>query len=261
MNEASKTLLVNAVKEWTKFVTERERMRGIATEVAAVTQRVVMENMNFMKTQNVDVQSDDPASLKIMGHPVVVEPVIDAVFPNVKAKVNLTCSGATRSIVINPNGSISAGGNPFMFDQLKKGVPDSFMTNAAEFVSDAFLFVVRNMTPEEQAAAQVHAEAPAPAPPHVEPPPPPVQPAPAAQPAHATAPQPAPASPRPAQPAPQQPRPAAPPQRPGQPAPQQRPGQPIPPKPGQPMPPRPGQPMPPKPGQPKPPKPPGPKTS
>ena len=158
MNEASKTMLMNAVKEWTKFVNERERMRGIATEVSVITQKVVLEALNFMKSQNVEVECQDVGSMKVMGHPVVIEPVIDAIFPNVKTKVNLSCSGATRSIVINPNSSISAGGNPFMFDQFKKGIPDSFVTNAAEFVSDAFLFIARSQAPEEQAPAQQQAQ-------------------------------------------------------------------------------------------------------
>ena len=202
MNEASKTLLLNSVKEWTKFVNERERMRSIATELAAVTQRIVLETVSFLKTQNIDVQCDNVSAMKMMGHPIVIEPVIDAVYPNVKAKVNLTCSGATRSIVINPNGSISAGGNPFMFEQLKKAIPDSFTTNAAEFVSDAFLFVARNQSPDAQAAAQPAAPVQeAPAPPAVA----------ATQPAPSTS-APAQPAPRPAQPtAPSRPAPGAPP--------------------------------------------------
>lgn len=193
MNEASKNLLLNAVKEWTKFVNERERMRSIATEIAAVTLRVVFDTVSFLKTQNVDVQCESISTMRVMGHPVVVEPVIDAVFPNVKAKVNMTCSGATRSIVINPNGSISAGGQPFMFEQLKKAIPDSFTTNAAEFVSDAFLFIARNMTPDAASAAQPASPTePQPAavaqPPQAAVPPPPApKPAPAPQPRPAPA--------------------------------------------------------------------------
>jgi len=209
MNEASKALLTNAVKEWTKFVNERERMRGIATEVSVIAQKVVLETLVFMKAQNVDVNCQDVASMKVMGHPVIIEPVVEAQFPNVKTKVNMTCSGATRSIVINPNASISAGGNPFMFDQLKKGIPDSFVTNAAEFVSDAFLFIARNQTPEEQVNAQQQAPAataPAAPPAPAASPPPPAAPAPrpAAAPPRPAPPQP---QPKPGQPGPQQPRP------------------------------------------------------
>ncbi len=218
MNEASKTLLMNAVKEWSKFVNERERMRGIATEVAAITQRVVLETLNFMKTQNVDVECQDAGSMKIMKTPVVVEPVIDALFPNVKAKVNMTCSGATRSIVINPNSSISAGGNPFMFDQFKKGIPDSFMTNAAEFVSDAFLFIARSEIPADQPPAPAQAQPPSPPAP---------QPAPAV-PQHAAAPAPPVQKPPQAQPPPAKPAAAPQPPRPQQPQPP-RPGMPVPP--------------------------------
>ncbi len=150
MNEASKTLLMNTVREWNKFVTERERMRTIAMEVAAIAQRVVLESMTFLKAQNVDVVCENVGSMKIMGHPVVVEPVVDANFPTVKTRVEMKCSGANRSIVINSNGSISAGANPFMFDQFKKGIPESFMTNASEFVSDSFLFIARSSGAEQK---------------------------------------------------------------------------------------------------------------
>lgn len=217
MNEASKALLTNAVKEWTKFVNERERMRGIATEVSAIAQKVVLETLVFMKAQNVDVNCQDVSSMKVMGHPVIIEPVVEAQFPNVKTKVNMTCSGATRSIVINPNASISAGGNPFMFDQLKKGIPDSFVTNAAEFVSDAFLFIARNQTPEEQANAQQQAPAAA-------------APAPPAPAAAAPAPRPAAAAPRPTPPQPQ-PKPVQPGQQPRPPQTAPQPPRPQPPKP------------------------------
>ena len=152
MNEASKALLMNTVKEWTKFATERDKMKTVAMEVAAIAQRVVLESVAFLKSQNVDVHADGPTSMKIMGHPVVIEPVIEANFPTVKTRVNMSCSGATRSIIINPNLSISAGGNPFMFDQFKKGIPESFMTNAAEFVSDAFLFIARSTGQEQKPA-------------------------------------------------------------------------------------------------------------
>lgn len=150
MNEASKALLTNAVKEWNKFATERDKMRTIAMEVAAIAQRVVMESVSFLKAQNIDVHAEGPTAMTIMGHPVVIEPLVEANFPTVKTRVNMTCSGATRSIVINPNLSISAGGNPFMYDQFKKGIPESFVTNAAEFVSDAFLFIARSQGQEQK---------------------------------------------------------------------------------------------------------------
>ena len=214
MNEASKAMLLNTVKEWMKFVNEREKMRGIATEVAVVAQKIVFESLNFLKAQNVDVECQDVKSMKIMGHPVVVEPAIEATFPNVKTKVNMTCSGATRAIVINPNGSISAGGNPFMFDQLKKAIPDTFTTNAAEFVSDAFLFIARNQTLSDTGAQQPQTTAPQAS-------------APVSAPQAAT-PVAAPQQPKPPQAIPQQPRPPQP-QRPAQPPQPQRPPAPKPP--------------------------------
>ncbi len=143
MNEASKILLMNTLREWNKFTAEREKMTMVANEVAAITRKVVQECLALLNTQNIDVTCETPDAMTLMGQAVVVEPLIEVAFPAVKTKVNLTCSGATRSIIINPNLSISAGGNPFMFDQFKKGIPDSFTTNAAEFVSDAFLYIAR----------------------------------------------------------------------------------------------------------------------
>jgi len=150
MNEASKALLTNAVKEWNKFAAERDKMKTIAMEVAALAQRVTLESVSFLKAQNIDVQADGPTAMKVMGHPVVIEPVVEANFPTVKTRVNMTCSGATRSIIINPNLSISAGGNPFMYDQFKKGIPESFVANAAEFIADSFLFIARNQGQEQK---------------------------------------------------------------------------------------------------------------
>lgn len=143
LNEASKSLLGNTVKEWMKFTSEVEKMKTVATEITALAQKVIAEQLAYLKSQNVDAEADDVNALKLLGVPVVVEPLIEATFPTVKASVILKCGGAGRSIVINPNMSISAGGNPFMYEQLKKGVPDSFVTNAAEFVRDAFLNVAR----------------------------------------------------------------------------------------------------------------------
>ncbi len=45
--------------------------------------------------------------------------------------------------------SISAGGTVLTFDQLKKGIPESFYANAADFVRDSFLFVARSGGKEE----------------------------------------------------------------------------------------------------------------
>ncbi|MGB2867476.1 MAG: hypothetical protein WBD36_03420 [Bacteroidota bacterium] len=144
MGEAAKTLLNNTVKEWAKFTAERDKMKAVATEVANVTKKCVMEHLMFLKTQNIAVECDNPDSLKVLGTAFQIEPLIDATFPHVKATVSLKCGGAARSILLNPNLTISAGGPPFPFDQLKKAIPETFVTNAAEFVCDAFLNVARS---------------------------------------------------------------------------------------------------------------------
>ncbi|MFH0988994.1 MAG: hypothetical protein V1799_03150 [bacterium] len=143
MNEASKTLLVNTVKEWNKFVAEREKLTGVANEIAAQARKCISESIIFLKAQNVEAQGEDISTMHILNVPVTVEPIIETTFPVVKGSVLLKCGGATRMIIINPNLSISAGGTPFMFEQFKKGIPETFMTNAADFVRDAFLNAAR----------------------------------------------------------------------------------------------------------------------
>jgi hypothetical protein len=88
----------------------------------------------------------------VLSVPIVVQPVIEAVFPNSKASVLLKCAGAARMIIINPNLSISAGGTPITYEQLQRMVPESFAANAAEFVRDAFLNVARSGGKEGAAA-------------------------------------------------------------------------------------------------------------
>jgi len=143
MTEASKTILVNTVKEWAKFAAERDKFTGVANEVADLARRCVFESVAFLKTQNVDTEADTPETMKIMKMPVHVDSVIEANFPNVKASVLMKCAGAQRMIVINPNLTISAGGTPVAYDALKKGIPASFESNAADFVRDAFLYIAR----------------------------------------------------------------------------------------------------------------------
>lgn len=143
MNEASKNILLNTIKEWAKFTTDREKFTTITHEVAALARKCVQDSLAFFKTQNVDVECESPDSMKILGVEVHIDALIEATFPNVKASVVMKCGGATRAIVINPNMTISAGGTPFAYDQLKKGVPPGFETNAADFVRDAFLNVAR----------------------------------------------------------------------------------------------------------------------
>ncbi len=149
MNEASKQILMGTVKEWTKFTTEREKMKAVVTEVAEAARKVVLEQLAFLKTQNIEVECDDANAMKIMGVPVHVDPVVDATFPNVKVSVVLKCGAATRTILVNPNMTISAGGTPITFDQFKKAIPDAFQTNAAEFLRDSYLYVARTGGKEE----------------------------------------------------------------------------------------------------------------
>jgi hypothetical protein len=143
MNPASKTLLDTTVKEWAKFTAERDKMQVAAKEVATVARHLIQENLTYFKTQNISVECDSQESMKVLGMAINAEPVVEAAFPNVKASVVLKCGEAMRSILINPNMTISAGGVAITFDQLRKGIPDPFATNAADFVRDAFLYVAR----------------------------------------------------------------------------------------------------------------------
>jgi hypothetical protein len=152
ISEATKTILVNTVKEWNKFTAEQAKLSQVANDIAVITRKVILEQLQFLKTQNLDVQAENPDSMKALGVPILVQPVIEATFPNVKASVMLKCAGAARMIVINPNLSISAGGNPITFEQLQRMVPESFAANAAEFVRDAYLNVARTGGKENPAA-------------------------------------------------------------------------------------------------------------
>lgn len=143
MNEASKKILTATVQEWAKFATERDKMAGVANEVAALARKVIQESLAFLKAQNIDVECDTPEDLKMMKVPIHVDPVVEANFPTVKTSVVLKCGSATRAILVNPNMTISAGGQVVAYDQLKKAIPDAFATNGADFVRDAFLYVAR----------------------------------------------------------------------------------------------------------------------
>lgn len=143
MADNAKTILANAITEWTKFTAEREKMKVISGEVSMITRNIIKGLLEFLKTQKVDVVNDNPAEMKILGTVINVDPVVEESFPTVKASVALKCGGASRSIIINPNTTISAGGPPFMFTDFKKGIPETFANNAAEFVRDAFLNVAR----------------------------------------------------------------------------------------------------------------------
>ena len=129
--------------EWTKFAAERDKMRKIANDVAMVTKTIIKDHLTFFKAKQIDVECENVEELKVLGVKINVEPTVEETFPTVKASVALKCGGASRFIIINPNATISAGGPPFMFEELKKVVPESFISNAAEFVRDAFLNVAR----------------------------------------------------------------------------------------------------------------------
>ena len=143
MNPASKALLDTTIKEWAKFTAERDKMQAAAKEVANTARHLIHENLSYFKTQGINVECDSQESMKVLGMAIGAEPVVEATFPNVKASVVLKCGEAARSILINPNMTISAGGVAITFDQLRKAIPDPFSTNAADFVRDAFLYVAR----------------------------------------------------------------------------------------------------------------------
>ena len=143
ISESTKAILAGTVKEWNKFKTEQIKLSLVANDIAAIASRVILEQLQFLKAQGIEVQAEGVDSMKVLGVPIVVQPIIEAVFPTSKGSVLLKCAGAARMIVINPNFSISAGGSPITYEQLQRGVPESFAANAAEFVRDAFLNVAR----------------------------------------------------------------------------------------------------------------------
>ncbi len=143
ISESTKTILAGTVKEWNKYKTEQIKLSLVANDIAAITSRIILEQLQYLKVQNIDVQCDTVETMGVLNVPIAVQPIIEAVFPNSKASVLLKCAGAARMIIINPNLSISAGGTPITYEQLQRGVPESFASNAAEFVRDAFLNVAR----------------------------------------------------------------------------------------------------------------------
>ena len=154
MNEASKNVLATSAREWNKFVAEKEKMEKAAHQVAEIVTKIIIEDLAFLKTQNIGTNSDSPDTMALMGSPVQVIPEVDATYPSVKAMVHLRCAGAARSIVVNPNLSVSAGGVPFTLDQLSKGIPEKFAINAAEFLKDAFLSAAKAETSKGQTPHQ-----------------------------------------------------------------------------------------------------------
>jgi hypothetical protein len=149
LTESTKAILTTTIKEWMKFAGEREKFTSAANEIALITRKVVQECLAFLKAQNIDVQCESSVEMKILGVAVHIDPLIEAIFPNVKASVVMKCSGSTRAILVNPNMTISAGGNVVTFDELRKSIPAAFATNAADFVRDSFLYVARTGGKEE----------------------------------------------------------------------------------------------------------------
>jgi len=143
MAQASREILMSTIVEWSKFAAERDKMRKIANDVAMVTRMIIKDDLAIFKSKQIDVECENSEDLKVLGVKINVDPVVEETFPTVKASVSLKCGGASRYIIINSNTTISAGGPPFMFEELKRGVPETFLTNAAEFVRDAFLNVAR----------------------------------------------------------------------------------------------------------------------
>jgi hypothetical protein len=143
ISESTKAILAGTVKEWNKYKTEQIKLSLVANDIAAITSRIILEQLQYLKAQNIDVQCDTVETMGVLNVPIVVQPIIEAVFPNSKGSVLLKCAGAARMIIINPNLSLSAGGTPITYEQLQRGVPESFASNAAEFVRDAFLNVAR----------------------------------------------------------------------------------------------------------------------
>jgi hypothetical protein len=151
MAQAAREILQSTIVEWTKFAAERDKMRKRAADVVMVTRMIIKDHLSVFKAKQIEVECDNSENLKVLGIPIEVDPIIEETYPTVKARVSLKCGGAQRFILINPNASISAGGPPFMFEELKRNVPDSFIVNAAEFVRDGFLNVARTGgTPAKQ---------------------------------------------------------------------------------------------------------------
>ena len=146
MNEPAKGVLATTVRGWNRFVAEREKMEKAAHQVAEIVNKVIAEHLAYLKAQNINTSSE---AMTLMGSPVEVVPDVEATYPTVKTMVHLRCAGATRSIIVNPNLSVSAGGVPIAIDQLTIGIPDQFAVNAAEFLRDAFLNAAKAATTKE----------------------------------------------------------------------------------------------------------------
>lgn len=157
MNEPAKAVLAALVKSWSKFTAEQLKLETAAHEVAALASKTIQTALSFLKEQRLDVECASPAAMAMMKVPVEVVPLVEGHFPSLKASVTLRCGEAHRTILIDLNLNINAGGTSFPFEHFKKGIPDSFTMNAVEFVKDAFLYVARSggkpQAPESASAA------------------------------------------------------------------------------------------------------------
>ena len=143
MNEPAKAVLSALVKSWNKFTAEQAKLETASQEVAAVAAKTIQTALVFLKEQHLEIECASPAAMSIMKVPVEVVPAVESHFPSLKASVILRCGEAHRTILIDLNLNINAGGTSFPFENFKKGIPESFTMNAVEFVKDAFLFVAR----------------------------------------------------------------------------------------------------------------------
>ena len=124
ISESTKAILAGTVKEWNKYKTEQIKLSLVANDIAAITSRIILEQLQYLKVQNIDVQCDSVETMGVLNVPIAVQPIIEAVFPNSKASVLLKCAGAARMIIINPNLSISAGGTPITYDSCSGECPN-----------------------------------------------------------------------------------------------------------------------------------------
>lgn len=143
MNEPAKAVLTALAKSWGKFTADQTKLQTASQEVAALAAKTIQTALSFLKEQHLDVECTNPAAMSIMKVPVEVVPLVEGHFPALKASVILRCGEAHRTILVDLNLNVNAGGTSFPFEHFKKGIPDPFTMNAVEFVKDAFLYVAR----------------------------------------------------------------------------------------------------------------------
>lgn len=143
MNDAARAVLSTLIKSWSRYAAEKAKLETTSQEVAALAAKTIQEALAFLKEQHLDIECASPSTMSIMKIPVEVIPLVEGQFPNLKSTVILKCGEAHRSILIDLNLNVNAGGASFPFDHFKRGIPDNFIMNSVEFVKDAFLYVAR----------------------------------------------------------------------------------------------------------------------